>query len=630
MYDRIQFNTVTIQNFLSFGPNPTVIDLRGDHITVVLGLNHDTGGDESRNGVGKSALIDAISYCIFGQSVRGISNQALVNKMARKGQGMLVTLELDTPSGSFRIERGEAPSKLRLFHKEIENTDSFLARDGTKFIYEVTKSKAETLDVIKDILGFDITLFSFLVANSSESDAFMKLPEGQKREVAERLMGLNLLTQRAEALKEDRKDKKRDLVAQESAVEATRQANRRIEQQIQDLQDKERRWDEDRSRQMDTILSYINKMSAVDIQEQIELLEMLTELDGETKRVAASRREANMKLTEARRNLSDLDREITEAANRMHQIGAEKRKIEACICPTCNQHWVADPSVLEKINAEIDDLSDLSEESVGILDKAREDVAAADDVVKQIDLEDAGIKEMLQEAKGFTPVFRDVAEASAVGAKLESQRELLAQLEAAANPHSDTVKGLNTHAIKQVDDTEVQDLRRLIRHYDYLIELLQSKDSFLRKVVIDQWLPRLNGRIAHYLETLELPYTVRLENDLSMTISDFGQEFVWGNLSKGQRQRVTIALNLAFQDLFEATNHPLSLLMIDELIDSGICNRGANQTLLALRESAAQKNKRIFLITHRMDIADQIDDVMLVEMKNRISSIAQIGDDDES
>lgn len=104
-----------------------------------------------------------------------------------------------------------------------------------------------------------------------------------------------------------------------------------------------------------------------------------------------------------------------------------------------------------------------------------------------------------------------------------------------------------------------------------------------------------------------------------MSILDFGQEFDWGNLSKGQRQRVTIALNLAFQDLFEATNQPLSLLMVDELIDSGICNRGASQAVHALRETCANKDKRVFLITHRADIADQVEDVMVVEMKNKIS-----------
>lgn len=62
-----------------------------------------------------------------------------------------------------------------------------------------------------------------------------------------------------------------------------------------------------------------------------------------------------------------------------------------------------------------------------------------------------------------------------------------------------------------IDDSEIQDLRSLINHYNYLIDLLQSKDSFLRKAVIDRWLPRLNGRIAHYLDILELPYVVRLK-----------------------------------------------------------------------------------------------------------------------
>ena len=122
----IEFEKLSIKNMLSFGPQPTVIDLRGNYITAVLGLNHDTGGDESRNGVGKSTLIDSLCYVLFGKTIRGISNAKLVNKLMRKGQGMLVVLEFRTPDGAYRIERGEAPSKLKLFRKDLDDTNDFL------------------------------------------------------------------------------------------------------------------------------------------------------------------------------------------------------------------------------------------------------------------------------------------------------------------------------------------------------------------------------------------------------------------------------------------------------------------------------------------------------------------------
>ena len=239
MANGIQFKKITLKNFLSFGSQPTTISLTGKRITVVLGRNLDTGGDESKNGVGKSAVIDALAYCLYGKTIRDVSNAKLVNKMMRKGQGMLVILEMDTPSGSYRIERGESPSKLKLYRKELDNDDDFLARDGRTYIYDISRNKNETTAAIEGIIGFDIKLFEFLIVNSSESVPFMKLTEQKKREIAERLMGLNLLTERADVLKEDRKLKKTELVAVDSAFAATEQANKRIEQQISDLKSRE-------------------------------------------------------------------------------------------------------------------------------------------------------------------------------------------------------------------------------------------------------------------------------------------------------------------------------------------------------------------------------------------------------
>jgi DNA repair exonuclease SbcCD ATPase subunit len=105
---------LTLRNFLSFGNKETVIPLDGDHITVILGENLDTGGEDSRNGVGKSAILDALNFVLFGKVIRGISNQKLVNKLADKGRAMLVTLEFDKGPWSYLVERGERPSRLQI------------------------------------------------------------------------------------------------------------------------------------------------------------------------------------------------------------------------------------------------------------------------------------------------------------------------------------------------------------------------------------------------------------------------------------------------------------------------------------------------------------------------------------
>jgi len=626
MIHGIRFNKLILKNFLSFGAQPTTINLTGNRITVILGRNLDSGGEESKNGVGKSAISDALSYCLYGKTIRDISNAKLVNKMIRKGQGMLVILEMDTPSGSYRIERGESPSKLKLYRKDLDNDDDFLTRDGKTYIYDISRNKNETTNEIEGIIGFDIKLFEFLIVNSSESLPFMKLPEQKKREIAERLMGLNLLTERADVLKEDRKGKKTELVAVDSALAATEQANKRIERQIQDLKTREQQWEIKRKSDIATLQTQIEKLNGVNIDEQIEILEILATIDEEDKRINAARKTINLELSQARRDLNDIEKQVERKLQHKTELAENKKKIDKSICPTCNQHWVADPSVVDTIINEMTDIDTFIKESDDHVTKAKIRVGLEEARLLTNEDESNELAKTVDDLGDFDLMFDSVTEANEAGMIIETNEKRIDELSNSENPHTDTIKGLSSEAIKDVNQSESVELRKLIAHYNYLIDLLQSKDSFLRKAVIERWLPKLNGRINNYLETLELPFKVRLTNELGMEITKFDHSYDFYNLSKGQRQRVTIALNLAFQDLFESTNQPLSLLMLDELIDNGIDARGAEQSLDILQKTCDKKDKRVLLITHRNDISDTVvangGDVMVVELKNTISSIA--------
>ena len=99
---------------------------------------------------------------------------------------------------------------------------------------------------------------------------------------------------------------------------------------------------------------------------------------------------------------------------------------------------------------------------------------------------------------------------------------------------------------------------------------------------------------------------------MDMEITNMNAEYSDGNLSKGERTRLIFALIRGFQDLYEHMNHRINLMSVDELIDSGICNRGAENAVNLLRESAQKDQKRIFLITHRSDIRDQVDSTVTV------------------
>ena len=625
----IEFIEITLRNFLSFGNTTTAIDLTGEHITVIMGINHDTGGEDSRNGTGKSAIVDALSYVLYGKTLRDISNAKLVNKMARKGQGMLVTLDFKTKNGYYRIERGESPSKLKLYKKDLDDDNDILSRDGRKFVYEITRNKNETTEEISELIGFDLTLFEFLIANTTESQAFMKLPEAKRRSIIEHLMGLNLLSERAAELKEDRKELKKKVVAEESSLQATQQANMRITRQVEELQRKAKAWETEHDRRIKQLKKDMDTYGNIDIEEQVEILSLIKELKEESEQTYHEKRDVYMKLREAEVEYKSIMGMIDMARNDLEKLLREKEKLDNGTCPTCGQNWTPDHDHMKNVEDDIAENQAIVESSDELIAESKGKLDTLESKHESLDKDLREKKNASMEAEQLLGPFKSMTDVTRAQTFLEESAKILKQTEEEKNPFLDTIADLNTDAIKKIDRTTVDSIINDVLHYDYLIELLQSKDSFLRKSVINRWLPQLNIRINHYLDIMELPYTVRIEDDLSMEITSFGEDFSFGNLSKGQRQRVTIAVNFAFQDLFETTNHPINVLFVDELLDNGICQRGAAQAVKALQEITERKHKRVMLITHRQDISDQIDDMILVELKNRISRIDDDGMYDE-
>src|SRR5690606_5823893 len=112
--------------------------------TAILGENLDTGGEDSRNGAGKSAIMDALCYVLFGSVIRDVTNQKLINKFVSKKLPMLVWVEFTKGDKAYRIERGERPSVLRLFQKPIDSEEPFNTKEDRKFKFEITENKNET------------------------------------------------------------------------------------------------------------------------------------------------------------------------------------------------------------------------------------------------------------------------------------------------------------------------------------------------------------------------------------------------------------------------------------------------------------------------------------------------------
>lgn len=238
------------------------------------------------------------------------------------------------------------------------------------------------------------------------------------------------------------------------------------------------------------------------------------------------------------------------------------------------------------------------------------------------DLDDSqkeAFKEYEKERKEL--VFDDDAELATSLAKLESLKERLEEKKKEENPYVGIVDNLKEYEPKEGKDKEIEELEDKILHCDFLIKLLTKKDSYLRKALMDKYLPMLNKRLHHYLKLMALPHKVVFNSDLTTEISQFGQSIPYGNLSAGQKARINIALSLSFRDVLQSKHNFINLFILDECLDVGLSNVGVRKTVKAIKEVAKTNKLSMFVISHRDEAKDSFPEKMEIELRNGFSAI---------
>jgi len=163
-------------------------------------------------------------------------------------------------------------------------------------------------------------------------------------------------------------------------------------------------------------------------------------------------------------------------------------------------------------------------------------------------------------------------------------------------------------------------LTKVHDHQKFLLDLLTSKDSFVRKKIIDQNLSYLNARLTHYLDKIGLPHQVVFLNDLSVQITELGRELDFDNLSRGERNRLILGLSFAFRDVWESLYSPINTLFVDELIDSGMDTIGVENSMAILKDMSRNRGKSIWLVSHREELAGRVPSVLKVVKENGFTS----------
>jgi DNA repair exonuclease SbcCD ATPase subunit len=206
---------------------------------------------------------------------------------------------------------------------------------------------------------------------------------------------------------------------------------------------------------------------------------------------------------------------------------------------------------------------------------------------------------------------------------------LLQQIEtkvAESDPYTEQVIDMENKALQEVTFDKINELSKFGDHLKFLIDILTSKDSFVRKKIIDQNLSYLNARLTNYLDKIGLPHNVVFKNDLSVEITELGRELDFDNLSRGERNRLILGLSFAFRDVWENLYFPINTLFIDELIDSGMDSIGVENSMAILKDMSRRRNKSIWLVSHREELAGRVPSVLKVLKENGFTTYSTATD----
>ena len=580
----IKVKDLTVKNFMSVGNQTQAVDFNKEQLTLVLGENLDQGGDDSgsRNGTGKTTIINALSYALYGTALTNIKRNNLINKTNSKG--MLVTLHFEKDGQDYRIERGRSPNVLKFY---INNQEQEL-------LDESQGDSRKTQEYINDLLGMSHDMFKHIVALNTYTEPFLSMRQNDQRAIIEQLLGITILSEKAEGLKEQVRFTK-DAITQETLkIEAIQTANSKIETTIDSLRKNQRAWTAKKTQDVEKLERGIEELERVDIDSELEAHEKLQNWNEHNNAILALKKEQ-----------STLEPALQRASKSVEKVNKDILDLEDATCYTCGQALHADKKeeISLRKTKELEDamayLDDISDKLQGIFHDLRE----------------------IGEINGRpTTFYETMREAYDHRTNVDSLKQALVNKEQESDPYQQQIDELATTALQEIDWTPVNDLTNYKEHQEFLLKLLTNKDSFIRKKIIDQNLAYLNNRLTYYLDKLGLPHQVVFQNDLNVEITQLGQDLDFDNLSRGERNRLILGMSFAFRDVWESLYQNVNLLFIDELIDSGMDTAGVESALAVIKKMGRERDKNVFLISHKDELIGRVNHLMKVVKENGFTS----------
>ena len=582
----IKIKELTVKNFMSVGNQTQAVDFGREQLTLVLGENLDQGGDDngSRNGTGKTTIVNALSYALYGTALTNIKKDNLINKINNKN--MLVTLSFEKDGSNYRIERGRKPTVMKFFVDDREQ--------ATESTDDSQGDMRETQKDLDDLLGMSHDMFKNIIALNTYTDPFLSMKANEQRIIIEQLLGITLLSDKAEVLKEEIRQAKDSIYQENADIEAAKKSNEKIQLSIEGLITRQRAWGSQQKTDCEKIAGSIVELQSVDIQRELEQHAKLKTYDEHAAKIKSLNKEK-----------ATLETAVMQADKTVNKYTKEVEQLKNKTCPACEQELHTHKHEEMAVGAE-KNLAD----AVTYLQSISDSYLT---VITEL--------EQIGDINGRPKTYYDtLEEALKHQNNLSSLEQALLSRQEDSDPYQEQIDDLKHSALQEISWDNINAMTTLKDHQEFLLKLLTSKDSFIRKKIIDQNLAYLNNRLTFYLDKMGLPHTVVFQNDLTVEITQLGQDLDFDNLSRGERNRLILGLSWAFRDVWESLYQNINLLFIDELIDNGLDASGVENALSVLKKMARERNKNIYLISHKDELIGRVNNVLKVIKENGFTS----------
>jgi len=546
----ITFKKLTWKNFLSTGNNETTVYLNKDSATLVVGSN----------GAGKSTMLDALSFALFGKPHRSINKPQLVNSINNKH--CLTTVEFAVGNIEYKIIRGIKPNVFEVYQNgKLLNQESH-SRDYQKIIEQ-------------NILKLNHKSFhQVVVLGSSNFIPFMQLPSHQRRNVIEDLLDIGIFTKMNGVLKDKIMALRHEMNETDNKLNILKETIKLQTSHISELKKIDSTQEEKRTNEISSINEEISLLEGSNLELQSEYdLKYKTTIEDHEKE-SNNKTSYTVEISNLKRNMDDVVKESKFYEKNDH-------------CPTCSQNISAE--LKSSKNKECKNKAKaLNSEYVNTKDKLKASESKVNKLYSQI-VHLNEVNNSIRQNEARINILKNRVEALSKNVDVQDTTE--AELKLAA----DKEKSLKLLDIKFEQTT-------LSSYFDAIGELL--RDTGIKTKVIRQYLPIMNKLINQYLQVLDFFVLFNLDDSFNETIkSRHRDEFTYSSFSEGEKQRIDLSLLFSWRKIARMKNSAnTNLLILDETFDSSMDADGVDNLLKILNTLGKETN--VFIISHKQDLLE--------------------------